>query len=56
MDSNVEQVRVLVNGKEVALNAFVKAIFASTVMGMVSALKTEDNAEDIEIHVRIHQK
>jgi hypothetical protein len=53
MASDTEHVSVIINGKEVELNRFVKSIIASTALGMVSALKHEDAIHRIEIKVQV---
>lgn len=49
MDFN--EIKILVNGKEIELNKFAMSVCGNTVYGMVSSLKLEDEPKEIEIKV-----
>ncbi|MDH4157319.1 MAG: hypothetical protein OEW00_08600 [candidate division Zixibacteria bacterium] len=49
-----EQVKIVVNGKEIEKNAFVERVLGNTLWGLVSSLKLE--AEPKEIDIRITKK
>ena len=49
--SSDRTVRLVVDGKEVKLNGFVKDVFQETVVGIVRALGTEDESAAIELTV-----
>ena len=55
MGSSIEQVRLTVNGKEITLNPFVTSIIGNTVLGMISALKLDDVATDIQVNLKLHR-
>ncbi len=52
MSTKTSDVRVVVNGKEIELNGFVKSVIGSTVFGMVSSLRLDGVPKQIEISVR----
>ncbi len=51
-DKNGPDVELWVNGRELSLAPFVKEIIASTVLGMVRALKGGENAQEVSIRIR----
>ncbi len=46
-----EQVKIIVNGKEIEKNAFVDRVLGNTIWGLVSSLKLETEPEDIDIRI-----
>jgi molybdopterin-guanine dinucleotide biosynthesis protein B len=46
-------VRIMVNGKKVALSEFTEEIIKNTLVGMLSSLKGIDQINEVEIHLRI---
>ncbi len=46
-----ENVKVIINGKEIEINPFVTSVFGNIVVGMVSSLKLDDEPKEIEIKV-----
>jgi hypothetical protein len=46
-----EQVKIVVNGKEVERNAFVDRVLGNTIWGLVSSLKLESEPKEIEIRI-----
>jgi molybdopterin-guanine dinucleotide biosynthesis protein B len=48
-----EQTVLFINGKKIALNGFIQKILAGAVVGLVDTLKTKEDANNIELCVRI---
>jgi hypothetical protein len=44
-----ENVKVVINGKEIEINPFVTSIFGNIIIGMLSSLKLDDEPKEIEI-------
>ena len=45
-------VELVINGKRVPLNCFVKKIIDSTVRGMLSSIKTDEDINDIKLTIK----
>ena len=44
-----ENVKVIINGKEIEINPFVTSIFGNIIIGMLSSLTLDDEPKEIEI-------
>lgn len=53
MKHKIKEVSVHVNGKEIDLNSFVKAMFGNTVVGMVSSLRLDQAPKRIKVCVEV---
>jgi hypothetical protein len=49
LDMEFENVKVIINGKEIEINPFVTSIFGNIIIGMLSSLKLDDEPKEIEI-------
>ena len=47
----MEEINIIVNGKEITLTEFPKSIIIKTILGMISALKGIDKIETLEIKI-----
>ena len=45
----IENVKVIINGKEIEINPFVTSMFGNIIIGMLSSLKLDDEPKEIEI-------
>ena len=46
-----EDVKVILDGKEIEINPFVTSVFGNTISGLVSSLKLDDEPKEIEIKI-----
>ena len=44
-----ENVKVIINGKDIEINPFVTSMFGNIIIGMLSSLKLDDEPKEIEI-------
>lgn len=53
MEKVLKKVQLKINGKEISLNPFANNIISSTIWGMVTSLKLEEEPEKIEINLSL---